>query len=104
MVTLLNPNYAPSVFPSAIPIADYPNLPLSPDPYLLPGTSPSGPYIIPYYILDNVLPPQDCHQYHPQKEYLEAPSLLPTRLQAWVHPQLKFFFRSLQHILPNNII
>ena len=35
---------------------------------------------------------------------MEAPALLPPHLQAWVHPQLNIFFRSLQHILPNNII
>ena len=47
---ILDPTYAPSVVPSAIPSSDSPHILLYLYPYILPRTSPSGTYLLPYSI------------------------------------------------------
>ena len=78
---LLDPTTAYNILPNAIPIADDPNMLLSPDTYLLPITSPSGPYIFPYCIPDTVFTLQNYHQCHLQYKFLKTHALIPS------HPQ-----------------
>ena len=66
--TIIVTNTIHSVVPRAITSAYYPNLLLSPDPYALPRTSPSGPYLLPYFIPDTIPPPSKLSSVPPSKE------------------------------------
>ena len=66
------------VFPSDIPSYGSPNMLLHPDPYVLPNRSPSGIYLLPYFITDTVFTPPSYHQCQLQKNYPKTQVLTPS--------------------------
>ena len=67
----IDPTSDPCVSPIIIPSAGSSNILLSPVPYVIPNHSPSGPYILPYYIPDTILSPSNVSSMSPSKELYE---------------------------------
>ena len=80
----MTPSYAPRG-PSTIPSTCSPNIILSSVIYVIPNHSPSGPYLLPYFIPDtlfthsNLLPMSPSKELHENTSYdnFSPPRLIP---------------------------
>ena len=99
------PSAIPSTGPSTIPGTDLTNIFLSPVPYAIPNHSPSGPYLLPYFIPDTVFSPSDLSSMSPSKELYKHISsdrfLTPIFIP---YSTTTTFSRTLQLILPSKIL